>query len=88
MARILRKECFHLAKNASSSGAKAEPKFPAGEIPWTEYTTRSGRKFYTTSTADRATHFLYEQTADGKLVKLGKDANPKKLEKQFIDMTK
>lgn len=59
-------------------------KYPKGEIAWVDYYDGDGSlRYVVTSRPTRETYFLYE-VADDKLVKLGKDPNPARLEEKYV----
>ena len=41
---------------------------PSKEIRWMKQTTEAGTQFYITSTKDRSSYLLYQQTTDGFLL--------------------
>lgn len=63
--------------------AKKEPKYPKGEIVWTDYRDQKGNTVYImTSKPTRDFYFLYELKGN-EFVKLGKAVSPLELEKKF-----
>ena len=65
------------------SGAKKEPKYPKGEIGWTEYLNKDGDIVcLTTSKPARDYYFLYE-IRDCEFIRLGKAVSPLELERKF-----